>query len=189
MNAHKFVAERGIEEAKRVLSRAPNNATHIAGSMYLKLIGAGWWQAWLQEWNHSSNSMTRAWKGESIELIKKWGDVFNLNELKQVVESLDIIDRLFGLDQAKHTMKIAKEIGYSSDYEQIKQAISDYELVDSFKKSTLVEYLDECEQIVNSWPKWKKESMQNAFGFGGKNKKCEVLDMVDVSPRCEVKNG
>ena len=175
MNAHKFVSEKGIEEAKRVLSQAkPDSKIYdLISNQYHK------------------SRVTAIPVGCSMYLTYRAVEVKEfivLSELKQVVESMDTINQLCGLDPAKHTMKIAKEIGYTSDYEQIKQAISDYELVESFRKSTLVEYLDECEQIVNSWPKWKKESMQNAFGFGGKNEKCEVLDMVDVSPNCEVIN-
>ncbi|WP_151753049.1 hypothetical protein [Acinetobacter soli] len=108
MNAHKFVAEKGIDEAKRVLSRAPKKSN------------------WFQEKGKYSNDLFSC----NHEV---YGEAVMLSELKQVVESLDTIDRLFGLDQAKHTMKIAKEIGYTSDYEQIKQAIADYELVESYK--------------------------------------------------------
>lgn len=164
MNAHKFVAERGIERARDVVELAPENSNYRYYSVDIGNSNSGW---------H----------------VDYRANCIDLKELKQVVESLDTINQLCGLDPAKHTMVIAKEIGFTSDYEQIKQAIADHELVESFKKSTLVEYLDECEQVVNSWPKWKKESMQNAFGFGGKNKKCEVLDMVDISPNCEVRNG
>ncbi|MCU4413282.1 hypothetical protein KTH71_04385 [Acinetobacter sp. WU_MDCI_Axc73] len=104
MNAHKFVADFGIEKAKEALSLC----------------------CWLEK-----SFCTRFWCG----CIKNNHDCcVDVEKLKQVVESLDTIDRLFGPDQAKHTMKIAKEIGYSSDYEQIKQAIADYEAVESYKQ-------------------------------------------------------
>ena len=108
MNAHKFVAEHGIEEAKRVLSGAPD-----------------WANFWISR---------DQYHGHIISFPNMTGHYsIKLSELKQVVESLDTIDRVFGLDQAKHTMVIAKEIGYSSDYEQIKQAIEDYEHVQAYK--------------------------------------------------------
>lgn len=129
MNAHKFVAEHGIDEAKRVLIGAPD-----------------WAIFWISR---------DQYHGHIISFPNMTGHYsIKLSELRQVVESLDTIDRLFGLDQAKHTMKIAKEIGYSSDYEQIKQAIEDYEHVESYKQV-----------------------------------KCEVLDMVDVSPNCKKIGG
>lgn len=139
MNAHKFVAEKGIDEAKRVLE------------------GAHWENIAYSNGHYYSQSCSE-------------NDV-NLEELKQVVKSLDTIDRLFGPDQAKHTMKIAKEIGYTSDYEQIKQAIADYKLVESHKQV-------KCEVSFGI-------ALQSNQSIGAK---CEVLDMVDVSPRCEVIN-
>lgn len=138
MNAHKFVAEKGIDEAKRVLELASD--------------------AWAYDAEEDC-----FFDGSDLQdgySIEHCNGCFLVEKLKQVVESLDTIDRLFGLHQAKHTMLIAKEIGYSSDYEQIKQAIADYELVESFKYGALT----------------------------NKGTKCEVLDMVDVSPRCEVRN-
>ena len=149
MNAHKFVAEKGIEEAKRVLSSAPEGAELFHTNTYIKNAHSEGYTDYFARWSDGfkdwiNASADREFIDESIDL----------SELKHLVESLETIDRLFGLDQAKHTMKIAKEIGYTTDYEQIKQAIADYELVESYKQE-----------------------------------KCEVLDMVDVSPRCEVRNG
>lgn len=108
MNAHKFVAEKGIDEAKRVLEGAPKNSN------------------WFQEKGKYSNDLFSC----NHEI---YGEAVMLSELKQVVESLDTINQLCGLDPAKHTMVIAKEIGYTSDYEHIKRAIADYELVESYK--------------------------------------------------------
>lgn len=126
MNAHKFVAEHGVEQAKSILEKASPSATHFTealGGHYAKevLFKSDFRWAWY-------DATAQAWYYDIAEKIR-----IELAELKQVVESLDIIDRLFGLDQAKHTMKIAKEIGYTSDYEQIKKAIEDYEQVQAYK--------------------------------------------------------
>lgn len=145
MNAYKFVAEEGIDEAKRVLEGAPSEATHfefIKTAIYMQFCGGEWF--WL-------NTNCNEWL---LDYPNGITERQCLKELKQVVESLDTINQLCGLDPAKHTMVIAKEIGFTSDYEQIKQAIADYELVESYKQV-----------------------------------KCEVLDMIDVSPNCEVRNG
>ncbi len=116
MNAHQFVAEHGIEEAKRVLDLASDAWAYDAE----------------QDCFFDGSDLQ---DGYSIEHCN---GCFLVEELKQVVESLDTIDRLFGLDQAKHTMVIAKEIGYSSDYEQIKQAIEDYEQVQAYKNGEVI---------------------------------------------------
>ncbi|MEB4800713.1 hypothetical protein QR556_07020 [Acinetobacter soli] len=152
MNAHKFVIEHGIERARDVVELAPQGATHLS-----------------KDTGHYVNANFEPMPAHIKEQLPS---LIVIAELKQVVESLDTIDRLFGLDQAKHTMKIAKEIGYTSDYEQIKQAIADYELVESYKQVKV-----EVSFGI---------ALQNNQSVGAK---CEVLDMVDVSPNCEVRNG
>ncbi|MCB8769536.1 hypothetical protein [Acinetobacter soli] len=145
MNAHKFVAEKGVDEAKRVLDKYKD--------CYMPSV--------FKYWSEKMSDFVLAPKYASCKV----------SELKQVVESLDTIDRLFGLHHAKHTMGIFKKIGCTSDYEQIKQAIADYELVESYKQV----------------------KVEVSFGIGLQSNqsigaKCEVLDMVDVSPNCEVIN-
>lgn len=157
MNAHKFVAEHGIDESKRVLNLAPQNSNYRYYSVDIGNSNSGW---------HVD------YRANCIDLV----------ELKQVVESLDTIDRLFGLDQAKHTMVIAKEIGYTSDYEQIKQAIADYKLVESYKSSN-------GQTINHSCVSDFKENETLDHLSIKQDSQVEVLDMVDVSPRCEVRNG
>lgn len=173
MNAHKFVAEKGIDEAKRVLSGAPKNAVYYRDMDSVcspnEILYYAWFggallvkdqeKGWIKSIYHTGSEYI-------LDQLEK------VEELKQVVESVEIIDRLFGLDQAKHTMKIAKEIGYTSDYEQIKQAIADYELVESYKQVKV-----EVGFGI---------ALQSNQSIGAK---CEVLDMVDVSPNCEVRNG
>ncbi|WP_151965470.1 hypothetical protein [Acinetobacter soli] len=125
MNAHKFVAGNGIEKAKRVLNESPSNAQSYQDGYYFRTTPEFLFHNGHHHWNMTTNNG---------QYFKDRGfDPILISELKQVVESLDTIDRLFGLDQAKHTMVIAKEIGYSSDYEQIKQAIEDYEHVQAYK--------------------------------------------------------
>ena len=78
-----------IEQMREIVEGAPEGATHFVGSTYLKLIGAAWWQALLQEWNHDANCMVRRWKGESIELMKTWGEVLKLNDLRTTIAEHD----------------------------------------------------------------------------------------------------
>lgn len=62
MNAHKYVAEKGIEEAKRVLEGAPKNSN------------------WFQEKGKYSNDLFSC----NHEI---YGEAVMLSELKEVVES------------------------------------------------------------------------------------------------------
>lgn len=128
---HKFVAEHGIEKAKRVLNESPSNAQSYQDGYYFRTTPEFLFHNGHHHWNMTTNNG---------QYFKDRGfDPISISELKQVVDSLEKIDRLFSLDQAKHTMKIAKEIGYTSDYEQIKQAIADYELVESLKSEMINE--------------------------------------------------
>lgn len=72
MNAHKFVAEKGIDEAKRVLEGAPKNSN------------------WFQEKGKYSNDLFSC----NHEI---YGEAVMLSELKQVVESMDTIESYGGM--------------------------------------------------------------------------------------------
>lgn len=134
MNAHKFVAEKGIGEAKRVLSGAPD------GSAY-------YWEIPRSE--NGVYSSSEANKGRAIIL----------QELKQVVESVELLNSVevlgrTGYQEVKSHLEHCDPKWCHFHYKKWKKAITDYELVESYKQV-----------------------------------KFEVLDMVDVSPRCEVRNG
>ncbi|WP_394651381.1 hypothetical protein [uncultured Acinetobacter sp.] len=154
MNAHKFVAEHGIEEAKRVLEGTPCEATHfefIKTAIYMQFCGGEWF--WL-------NTNCNEWL---LDYPNGITERQCLKELKQVVESLDIVAKHGGLFCLKCQIEKGGydfewygengEFGFT-ELNVLKKAIADYELVESYKQV-----------------------------------KIEVLDMVDVSPRCEVRNG
>lgn len=145
MNAHKFVAEHGVEEAKRVLEGAPD-----------------WANFWISR---------DQYHGHIISFPNMTGHYsIKLSELKQVVESLDMVAKHGGLFCLKCQIEKGGydfewygengEFGFT-DLNVLEKAIADYELFESFKYGALT----------------------------NKGTKCEVLDLVDVSPRCEVRNG
>lgn len=108
MNAHKFVAEHGIDEAKRVLE------------------GAHWENIAYSNGHYYSQSCSE-------------NDV-NLEELKQVVESVEIVEQLGGIKLAKSKLKVANKSGslllsvrtkngMSSIYDfKVEEAIKNWEL-------------------------------------------------------------
>lgn len=91
MNAIKFIQDNGVDKAREVVEGAPDGATHFVRSTYLKLIGAVWWNAWLPEWSHKDDCMVKKWKGESIDLMKTWGEVYKLEDLKQAIADHEAI--------------------------------------------------------------------------------------------------
>lgn len=141
MNAIQFIKEHGVDKAREVVEGAPEGSTHFVGSTYLKLIGAVWWNAWLPEWSHKDNCMVKKWKCESIELMKTWGEVYKLDELKRLVESVDLINANGGLNGTKNTITLFQSSldlglyhgvdGVDAEVEipRLKQAIADYESI------------------------------------------------------------
>lgn len=108
MNAHKFVAEHGIEEANRVLSGAPKNSN------------------WFQEKGKYSNDLFSC----NHEI---YGEVVMLSELKRVVESVEIVERSGGFDLVKAEIKNYRDSGDISTFSSLEKRLADYELVESYK--------------------------------------------------------
>lgn len=133
MNAHKFVASKGIEEAKRVLGGAPD-----------------WANFWISR---------DQYHGHIISFPNMTGHYsIDLSELKQVVESVEIVDQLGELNSIKKKL-YDKHIGYThfnvgangrwafldhyvdfipdSAYHigLINKHIADYELVESYREN------------------------------------------------------
>jgi hypothetical protein len=129
MRAEQFIKDHGLERAREVVEGAPEGSTHFVGSTYLKLIGAVWWNAWLSEWNHKDSSMVKRWKCESIELIKTWGDVFKLDEIKRLVESVDLFKKLKTKKNANREFMKACMRGQTERANQIKRAIDAHDAI------------------------------------------------------------
>lgn len=79
MNAHKLVAEKGIEEAKRILKLAPENSNYRYYSVDIGNSNSGW---------H----------------VDYRANCIDLTELKQIVESVDLIESYGGITKAKACM-------------------------------------------------------------------------------------
>lgn len=152
MNAIQFIKEHGVEKAREVVEGAPEGSTHFVGSTYLKLIGAVWWNAWLPEWSHKDNCMVKKWKCESIELMKTWGEVYKLEDIKRLVESVDLIDSLGGLELSKKESNDCRFYEYADMSHRayaIKQAIADYEQLFGNTEKLELETLRDCDTSPN----------------------------------------
>lgn len=131
MNAHKFVAQKGIDEAKGIISNIP--------AKYMECYYS-----------------TLCWCTKT----KKYSDRFkprislvNIADLIRVVDSVELTEQKGGLGKLKKESNCLFYNGFEGIAENYEKAIADYELVESYKQV-----------------------------------KVEVIDMVDVSPRCEVIN-
>lgn len=104
MNAHKFVAEKGIKEAKAVFMGAPPSATHFnqnsLGGHYAKevLFKRDFRWAWY-------NKINQSWYYDFAE-----HNHFELSELKQVVDSIEIVKEKGGLTLTKGLLDLGKHL-------------------------------------------------------------------------------
>ena len=134
MNAHEFVADHGIEEAKRVLENAPVNSEYSLHGTYFKKQNPVEWYYWEEnQWKFTSYS-------ERFSNI-----LVSLSELKQVVENIENIEFYGGFEVVKFKIKQADfnnwvciSIPQESDFcywylDNAKKAIADYELVEKYK--------------------------------------------------------
>ncbi|MDS7693881.1 hypothetical protein N7562_06745 [Acinetobacter soli] len=121
MNAHKFVAEHGVEQAKSILEKASPSATHFTealGGHYAKevLYKSDFRWAWY-------DATAQAWYYDIAEKIR-----IELAELKQVVESVNKINDFGGIGLAN----LIDQSTYGENLD-LDLAIADYKLVQAYK--------------------------------------------------------
>lgn len=132
MNAHKFVAQKGFDEAKRVLEGAPACGQpiyyNLTNSVYL-FTGYSNFYFFKGDWRLLEDTTLGDFNIEAISLI----------ELKQVVESVDLVKRYGGVEAIENLFHVNCDgqakimcVSYLT-WHDAKQAIADYELVESYK--------------------------------------------------------
>jgi len=125
MKVSEFISNIGIEKAKKVLNKTPHSATLCrvtpqSNHLYYRYKD-GEYQVYFQlsdEWWESS--------------IQESNEFTLISELKQMVDSFELIKKLGGLISAKSALAVIEfETG---DYpEKLKQSIADYEAVEALK--------------------------------------------------------
>ncbi|MFI8146060.1 hypothetical protein [Acinetobacter sp. ABJ_C5_2] len=103
MKPEQFIREYGVEKARHVLSGLPNYYTHMTDDARM----------FISEHNTDLDENIR----------KKLPSFMRLDDLKRLVESLDLVKKLGGLEGAKAYVPD----GYKSD--RLKQAIRDHESI------------------------------------------------------------
>ncbi|UYF73005.1 hypothetical protein [Acinetobacter ursingii] len=137
MNAHKFLAEKGIKKATRVLNESPSNAQSYQDGYYFRTTPEFLFHNGHHHWNVTTNNG---------QYFKDRGfDPILISELKQVVESFENIEFYGGFESVKFKIKRAEfngwlcisaphEDGFAEWYvENAKKAIADHELVQAYK--------------------------------------------------------
>ena len=117
MNAIKFIKEQDVEKAMEVIEGAPEFPVFgycaLTGSYIFKRKDA-------TAYYHNE---TNSWSEEyALELIL-------LEDLKRLVESVELVAHEGGLDKAKNVLFLKKALGLTPHADRLEQAIADYESI------------------------------------------------------------
>ncbi len=117
---HKFVAEHGIEKAKRVLNGSPSNAQSYQDGYYFRTTPEFLFHNGHHHWNMTTNNG---------QYFKDRGfDPISISELKQLVELVNKINDFGGIGLAN----LINQSTYSENLD-LDRAIADYKLVQAYK--------------------------------------------------------
>ncbi len=111
MNAYQFIQKHGIEKAREVIDGAPDGATHLS--------------------NDTRHYVNADFKPLPTHIKEQLPKLIVINDLKRLVDSLDLVKSYGGIINAKHDVKY---LDLDWDYDtprvtRLKQAIADYELI------------------------------------------------------------
>ncbi|MEN4983732.1 hypothetical protein [Acinetobacter modestus] len=165
MNAINFIKQHGVDKAREVVEGAPERwTTYTTGGG----LGGGYIRC--------SGSVGQ-------------GEV-SISELKRLVESFDMVGERGGIERCK-LLHFNSPFKRDNHIKRLKQAIADYEAIYSSEandKSPLMRHLNECEEVVKTWPKWKLQSIRDAFGIPVLDNDIGDDSHIEnhISPHCKV---
>ena len=107
MNAIKFIQQHGVDKAREELKKLPNsNVTHMTDDARMFI--------------DENNPLLDEFQRSQIK------DLICIDDLKRLVESVDLVESFNGVEMAKRYLEENVEC---SDSERLKQAIADYESI------------------------------------------------------------
>ena len=112
MNAIQFIKEHGVDKAREVVSGAPDGATHLS--------------------NDTRHYVNADFKPLPAHIKEQLPKLIVIDDLKRLVESVDLIDSLGGLELSKKESNNCRFYEYADMSHRayaIKQAIADYESI------------------------------------------------------------
>ena len=117
MNATDFIKQHGVDKAREVVSGAPDGATHLS--------------------NDTRHYVNADFKPLPAHIKEQLPKLIVINDLKRLVDSLDLVKSYGGIINAKHELILLQKhlnntFGYvtiitSEKIENLKQAIADVE--------------------------------------------------------------
>lgn len=112
MNAIQFIKENGVEKAREVVSGAPEGATHLS--------------------DDACHYVNADFKPLPNRIKEQLPELIVIDDLKRLVESVDLLKSNGGYEEAKDTFDFAIKHGMNDLTEfgsRLKQAIADYESI------------------------------------------------------------
>ena len=111
MNATDFMKEHGVEKAREVVEGAPDGATHLS--------------------NDTRHYVNADFKPLPTHIKEQLPKLIVINDLKRLVDSLDLVKSYGGIINAKHDVKY---LDLDWDYDtprvtRLRQAIADYGVI------------------------------------------------------------
>ena len=123
MNAIQFIKENGVEKAREVVGDAPDGATHLS--------------------DDTCHYVNANFKPLPAHIKEQLPELIVIDDLKRLVESVDLIGKYHSIDHAKNHYNNMREALNQYQYEnkdiedlsnELKQAIADYEAIYSDKE-------------------------------------------------------
>lgn len=150
MQAIKFIQQHGVDKAREVVEGAHEGCTHYrvlsCGTRYTKQISISECYIW-------NGIMWRACSTPSLVFTSDV--IYPISELNRILEGMNIIEALGGIEQAKlyiglndnqHSIMLIYRM-ITSD--EIKQAIADYEQLFGNTETLELETLRDCDTTPN----------------------------------------
>lgn len=126
MKPEQFIREQGLLEAKRILERAPEDATHYrdlsCGTRYTKNVSETECYVWTNK--HWRKSVV-PYQIFTSEVIKP------LSDLKRLVESLDLVKEYGGIEQCRKEIEWVEtsKLPETDLVKELKRAVADHESI------------------------------------------------------------
>lgn len=120
MKPEQFIKRYGVDEARQVIAKSPEGTTHIHSVT---------WQSYKQGevnnyvWGKSGQD------GWYLSIYETLNGMMVLEDLKRLVESLDLVKKLGGVDKCKGYAKVCFFKNRDKYGNRIKQAIRDHEAI------------------------------------------------------------
>lgn len=118
MKPEQFIKRYGINEAKKIIDKAPNGTTHIH-SVTLQNYKQGDSNNYV--WGRSGR------EGWYLSIYETLNGMMVLEDLKRLVESVDLVESYGGIESCKQSLYMLHEL--TEDPEPIREAVRDHESI------------------------------------------------------------